>query len=313
MGGGGIVKGRSHPEGGEHFTVERSGRHVELERKEGVVCDEAMYNEQVVTFTGTRKSIASQINESVGCKGMDEEVTSILGGEFVIKVDGMDDLEEITMTGTRAQIASDINEEAGGVPLNQDHYKEGGGIESYPVTCGIVLYYKSKILIVHPANARWWGTYSIPKGHREEKDQSSFWAAMREFNEETGITIPVRYWTSEFMENKETIYLKDKNGHIQKTLHYYTLEINSLSDIKLESEVVPKGQLQLKEVDWAGFVDLEEARKRMSLQQLIILPGKKEDNGMLKTRIAALRILEKRASGNKKDLLRDRIKELSYS
>jgi 1,4-dihydroxy-2-naphthoyl-CoA synthase len=36
------------------------------------------------------------------------------------------------------------------------------------------------------------------------------------------------------------------------------VEINSLSDIGLISEIVPKNQLQKEEVDWAGFLSKEE-------------------------------------------------------
>jgi len=126
--GGGVVKGKSHKQGGEHFEVESTGQHVEVEDEEGVICDEAMYNNQVITLKGTRKSIASQINESVGCKSMDQKLTSLKGGEFVIKVDGMDDEQIVEITGTRAQIASYINVEAGGVPYYATHLKEGGRI-----------------------------------------------------------------------------------------------------------------------------------------------------------------------------------------
>ena len=40
------------------------------------------------------------------------------------------------------------------------------------------------------------------------------------------------------------------------------VNINSLSEIGLENEIVPKDQLQIEEVDWAGFLTRDEMIKK---------------------------------------------------
>jgi hypothetical protein len=38
--------------------------------------------------------------------------------------------------------------------------------------------------------------------------------------------------------------------------------INNLSEIGLETEIVPKKQLQVEEVDWAGFLTADEIKEK---------------------------------------------------
>ena len=106
---------------------------------------------------------------------------------------------------------------------------------------GLAIIYNEKILLVHPKNARWTNSYSIPKGH-VEPEESALEAAMPAL---------------------ETFYIKQKTGKPWKKLSYFMVYIDSLSDIGLSSEIIPKEQLQAEEVDWAGFVPFEEAKKRM--------------------------------------------------
>lgn len=127
-------------------------------------------------------------------------------------------------------------------------------------SAGIAIVWNKKLLLVHPTNNKWWGTYGIPRGGLE-KNETPFDAAIRETKEETGISVPV----SKIDKNEKTVFSK------RKTVVYYILEIDNLSEIGLSSEVVPKNQLQIEEVDWAGFVDLKEARKRMLSYQHDIL------------------------------------------
>jgi hypothetical protein len=49
------------------------------------------------------------------------------------------------------------------------------------------------------------------------------------------------------------------------------LKINSLKEIGLDSLVVPRDKLQIKEVDWAGFISIGELYKKLYSSQLIIL------------------------------------------
>ena len=52
---------------------------------------------------------------------------------------------------------------------------------------------------------------------------------------------------------------------------YFILRISDLSEIGLTSDRVPKDQLQLEEVDWAGFVKIIDAYPKMNTYQRIIL------------------------------------------
>ena len=62
-------------------------------------------------------------------------------------------------------------------------------------------------------------------------------------------------------EEHELFYIK--KGKKWKKISYFYVMITDLSEIGLSSEILPKEMLQLEEVDWAGFVPIEEARSRM--------------------------------------------------
>src|ERR1017187_2463293 len=57
------------------------------------------------------------------------------------------------------------------------------------VSAGIVLILNgSKILLVHPSKAKWFGTYSVPKGG-VNVGESDIDAALRELREETSLVV----------------------------------------------------------------------------------------------------------------------------
>ncbi len=127
-------------------------------------------------------------------------------------------------------------------------------------SAGILVIYNNKLLLIHPTGNSWYGTYGFPKGMLDN-NESPLDAAIRETEEEVGITIPVK------MINKNAYSLSysfnKKGTKIYKTTYYFICKIDNLSDIGLDKEVIPKNQLQLAEVDWAGFVDYNEAKKRL--------------------------------------------------
>ena len=125
-------------------------------------------------------------------------------------------------------------------------------------TFGIAIIYNNKLLLAHPTNASWWGSYTIPKGHREGRESTSQ-TAIRETKEETGIEIKPNQLSE---DNLRTLDYKDKadKRHILK---YYILHIDSLAEIGLEAERIPKRQLQQEEIDYAGFLDLDSAKLRI--------------------------------------------------
>ena len=72
-------------------------------------------------------------------------------------------------------------------------------------------------------------------------------------------------------------------------MHWFIVKIDDLSSIGLSGLVVPKRQLQLDEVDWAGFITLDEAKKRVMQSQATVI-----DNltglGLLESRVMSFDI-----------------------
>ena len=54
-----------------------------------------------------------------------------------------------------------------------------------------------------------------------------------------------------------------KKSVVYKRIYLFTLYISDISEIGLDSEVIPKEKLPLDEIDWAGFVTKEEAKLRL--------------------------------------------------
>jgi 8-oxo-dGTP pyrophosphatase MutT (NUDIX family) len=134
------------------------------------------------------------------------------------------------------------------------------------IAAGVAIIYNNRILLVHPTNASWKkGTCGIPKG-KLELGEDPMTGAIRELAEETGINItpdrldPEQHVVDFYRESK-------KNGR----LIYFICNIQDLSEINLDSERIPKSQLQAEEVDWAKFVSAQDAYPITSRSQLIIL------------------------------------------
>ena len=133
---------------------------------------------------------------------------------------------------------------------------------------GVAIVYNNKILLVHPTNSSWQKpTLGIPKG-KVEKGEDILTAAIRELREETGIDVDPRILAE---SEPHVVDLYDKSGNIEKQLIYFLYEISDLNEIGLQTDRVPKSQLQLDEVDWAGFMSPEEAYPMTNRSQLIIL------------------------------------------
>jgi len=124
----------------------------------------------------------------------------------------------------------------------------------------IIVLNKSKFLLCHPSNSRWFGTYSFPKGGIEE-GESALDAALRELREETSVIVSKNQILD--IKNPIVVYYENKKGTKYKSITLYTVHINDVSEIGLDSEVIPKERLQIEEIDWAGFLDKEQARAKI--------------------------------------------------
>jgi 8-oxo-dGTP pyrophosphatase MutT (NUDIX family) len=126
-------------------------------------------------------------------------------------------------------------------------------------TSGLAIIYNNKILLGHPTNSKWTGTYSIPKG-MVEFGEDFLDTAIRETYEEIAITIN----KTQVKSGPYTYVYPSK----RKRLTFYIVEINDLSEIGLSSEIVDntlfKPNNGILEIDWAGFIDLRDANKKAS-------------------------------------------------
>lgn len=135
------------------------------------------------------------------------------------------------------------------------------------LTAGVAIKWQDKILVVHPTNASWKNSaFGIPKGG-VESGEDPIVAAIRELREETGISI----MESDLDPSPYTATNFNKSGSAKSQLIYYTMEIEDLSEIGLDKQVVPREWLQLEEIDWAGFVKINDAYPKMHRAQIIIL------------------------------------------
>ena len=125
-------------------------------------------------------------------------------------------------------------------------------------SAGIIIVFGNSVLLCHPTNGSHKNTYSFPKG-KLEKNESFADAAIRECAEETGIKIN----KTQFSQKFEVLYKNKKTKKIVKQVILFLVKIQSLNEINLTTNLVPKSQLQLTEIDWAGFLTKQECEKKI--------------------------------------------------
>ena len=76
---------------------------------------------------------------------------------------------------------------------------------------------------------------------------------------------------TEIDKNKRTFVVTSRKYKYNKVVYYYVVQITDLAQIGLKDLVVPKGQLQIEEVDEARFMDRNEATKSIMLSQHDVL------------------------------------------
>lgn len=157
------------------------------------------------------------------------------------------------------------------------------------LSSGLVIVQRGAILLCHPTGQKWWGTYSIPKGHVEEGEELID-AAIRETKEEIGITIE----KSDIIDKKPYfIDYKDKEGKLYKRVYYFLA--NPL-------EIIPKEAIlpDKKEVDWAGFILPEKAEARILWRLKPVLSHMQEIEEKEKDRLEKKKEVERKKEEVKK-------------
>lgn len=127
------------------------------------------------------------------------------------------------------------------------------------ISAGTCIIYQNKILFCHPTNSSWTGTFSPAKGGLDVGEKMID-AAIRETKEEIGIDISYDMILNSDKPLEVIYYNKKKEIH--KMVYLYLVKINNLSEIGLQTEIVPLTQLQLEEVDWAGFLNADEIKQK---------------------------------------------------
>lgn len=135
-------------------------------------------------------------------------------------------------------------------------------------SAGIAIILKGeKILLAHPTNSAWMNTYSVPKGEIN-KGEDVVDAAIRETREETSIVV-----TKDKLDIDHPILIDyiNKDKKLYKRLYIYRCLINDISELNIQSEVIPASLIDIKENDWAGFLNKEDASSKIFWRQKELL------------------------------------------
>lgn len=133
-------------------------------------------------------------------------------------------------------------------------------------SAGLAIVYNKRLLLLHTTGRADTHSYGIPKGGIED-GESNLDAAIRETFEEAGIKVPRKL----IGKHEYTFVVTSRKYKHNKTVTYFIVELNDLSQIGLKDIEVPKAQLQLKEVDIAGFFDYRECMDKIMRSQSSVI------------------------------------------
>ena len=133
-------------------------------------------------------------------------------------------------------------------------------------SAGLAIIYNKKVLLLHTQGRSLMHSYGIPKGGIEE-GESNLEAAIRETYEESGIKVPEEL----INKNEYTFVVTSRNYKYNKVVTYFIVDVKNLSQIGLKDTNIPKNQLQLEEVDVAGFFDYKESMDRIMRSQAPVI------------------------------------------
>ena len=119
-------------------------------------------------------------------------------------------------------------------------------------SAGLLIIHNNKMVLAHPSQKSLKiGTYTIPKG-KLEIGETHIEAAIRETKEEVGIDIDLNLIDT----TPHIINYYNERGSIYKKLTYFI--------VNLENEIpINNDTLDRSEIDWAGYLDKDDATLRI--------------------------------------------------
>jgi len=133
-------------------------------------------------------------------------------------------------------------------------------------SAGLAIIYDKKILLLQASERNFGKSYGLPKGKLED-GETNLEAAIRETQEECGVNVPMN-----MIDRKEHYYSFISRQHkFKKTVTYFIVKVDNLSQIGLNSIIIPKDQLQIEEVQNGMFFDYEECLEVTAKSQLSVI------------------------------------------
>lgn len=139
------------------------------------------------------------------------------------------------------------------------------------LSAGLAVIQNGTILLVHPKDSEWWGTFSIPKGHIEEGEKPID-AAIRETQEEIGLTISKHEIKAFVPGVRNYVDFKNEKGEVYKRVYFFV----AMPDEKVTTEMLIPDKV---EIDWGGFLNKEKAAQRINPKLISILDLIEDENG----------------------------------
>lgn len=125
-------------------------------------------------------------------------------------------------------------------------------------SCGALIVWGMKVLLIHPTNDSD-EAWNIPKGEIDDPKENHVDCAMREVEEEIGLKLNKAKLSG--CKVHDLTFNSTRGG--KKQLFCYVYFIDSPAEIGMKGNFVPKGKLQLEEVDQAKFFSLDDAYEKM--------------------------------------------------
>lgn len=130
------------------------------------------------------------------------------------------------------------------------------------ISCGVVLLYKEKILLVKHTN-EYGGGYSIPKGKLEEGEDIRA-CARREFIEETGVILQDK----DLSRFPEVLHIMDREGRVVKRVYYFIARVDLEALLKQGDITTNRDATEIESIRLATF---EQGEDLLPASQLSVL------------------------------------------